>query len=241
MQEPTEQESISDNMRATELQHGTVPVEMVNAIAKLQVKENDVDDKSNVAARSWTLAEYASQPQLLGTFNSSSLPFIFVNKWSNVRNYLPKAMRNFLFTSWTVNLRFEVNSVFQEQGMDIVYVHNVPQPALQQLLGGKAFTDGGSEMDPTIWFLLPHRKIMLGENSDITVQLRWVSPFKSAFDQNSFNEDGDSDYEMNTCIYKNWIPVQTATGVTPMRTVRVWLWLSDLKYSGYLPNNNDNF
>lgn len=241
MQEPTEQESISDTMRATELQHGTVPVEMINAIAKLQVKENDIDDKSNVAASPWTLAQFASQPQLIGTYDSVSLPFVFVNKWSNVKSYLPKALKNFLFTSWTVNLRFEVVSVFQEQGMDVVYVHNAPQPALQQLLGGNTFANNGSEFGPDIWFLLPHRKIMLGENSDITVQLKWVSPFKSAFDQNEFAEDADSDYEMNTCIYKNWIPVQTATGVTPARRVRVWMWLTDLQYSGYAPIDNDNF
>lgn len=241
MQEPTEQQSISDTMRATEIQHGTVPVEMINAIAKLEVKENDTDDKSNISAPLWTLAEFASQPQLLGTFNSVSLPFVFVNKWSTVRNLMPKVMKNFIFSSWTVNLRFEINSVFQEQGMDVVYVHNVPQPALQQLLGGNQFKNGGTEFDSDIWFLLPHRKIMLGENSDITVQLKWVSPFKSSFYSEENYNVKDIDYEMNTCIYKNWIPVQTATGVTPARTVRVWFWLTDLKYSAYLPGNDDNF
>lgn len=241
MQEPTEQEAISDTMRATELQHGTVPVEMVNAIAKLNVKENDVDDKSNVAAPLWSLEEYASQPQYLGTFNSSSLPFTFQNSWSNVRKYFPKALNNFLFTSWTVNIRFEVNSVFQEQGMDVVHISNAPRDALRQLLGRYGFSKGAEEFNDSIWYLTPHRKIMLGENSDLTVKLRWTSPFKAAFDQNNFTEDADSDYFMNEVVYRNWIPIETATGVTPARSVRVWMWLSDLQYSGYIPKDAGNF
>lgn len=241
MQEPTEQESISDKMRATELQHGTIPVEMVNAIAKLQVKENDTDDKSNVAAMPWTIQQYASQPQLIGTYNSTSLPFIFPNKWSNIRNYLPKTLKNFLFKSWTLNLRFEVNSVFQEQGMDVVYIHNVPQAALQQLLGSKTFDQNGAEFASNTFYLLPHRLVMLGENSDFTVSMRWTSPFKMGFDQSDFSEDAEIDYEMNTCIYKNWFPIQTASGVTSTRTVRVWMWLTDLEYSGYSPLDANNF
>lgn len=241
MQEPTEQESISDNMRATELQHGTIPIEMTNAIAKLEIKENNEDDRSNVIARPWSLKDYASQPQLIGTFNSASLPFVFNNTWSNVRTYLPKSMRNFLFKSWVVNLRFEVLSVFQEQGMDVCFVHNAPQKILRQILGRYSFAEGGGEFGESLFFLLPHRKIMLGENSDLTVQLRWLSPFKMGFDQTEFTEDADSDYHMNTVVYKNWIPITTATGVTQTRTVRVWLWFSDLEYSGYNPVDNDNF
>lgn len=243
MQEPTENEAIEETHRATELQHGTVSVEMTNAIAKMTIKPNARDNLGNIISNPWTVADFASQPQLIGNFDSSSLPWVFENTWVNVRNLFPKVLNNFKFWSWTLNFRFEINSIFQEQGMDVIYISNVPNSLYSFYLGKNGISDQNTHQTlPTAtWWQLPHRKITLGENSDHHVALKWNSPFKMGFQQDEFRTQGTNDYFMNAVVYRNFIPIEVAQGVTIARTVRIWAYLTDLEYSAYEPSDVNNF
>jgi len=89
----------------------------------------------------------------------------------------------------------------------------------------------------------------MGEDQDVKVGLNWVSPFKSSmknFDPNikfntapaanvtTFNDD----YDMGTLRVHVPIKMRVSTGVKDTLTIRVYTWLSDLEYSGYLPTDS---
>ncbi|ULG21219.1 putative capsid protein [Anoplolepis gracilipes virus 3] len=96
---------------------------------------------------------------------------------------------------------------------------------------------------------LPHVHVMLGENQDVECTFDWLSPFKSSFTRikpfnpnyvfgDKYQDPNDPLYDMGFVYLVNTIPLTTASGVTPHATVRIWSHLTDVEYSGYVPQDN---
>lgn len=238
MEQPPEGLKVTTDSRAKELDHGENPVEMTNAIAKLQIKPNARDSTLGISAQKWAFEQYWQQKQLLATLTDISLrdtPFQYANTWINVNTRFFRTLGTlFRVKSWKLHLKFEVVSNFQEQGLDIVYFTNCPGPDAEML--ALNVTDATLPIE-AVW-QLPHRKIMLGEQTTVDAALEWISPFKGAFDDSDFRPSQNViSYHMGTIFYRNIIPRQVATGVTASRTVRVYGYLSNVEYAGYAPQD----
>lgn len=241
MQVPNETSKNEDDSRAKQIQHGTHLITATNAVAKLPMKINDLDSKLGISAQKWSIEQFVGQKQLLATLDESVLakgPWRFLHSWKNVLSFFGTYAPLFRNWSWKTHLRFEIQSIFQEQGMDFIYFSNCDYPGvLQELFGVKIEVD---ELPLRSIWQLPHRKIILGENVDVEFDLDWISPYKGAFDDNAYDKGtGLTDnYSMGTIVYRNIEPIQVATGVAKTRNVRVWISFGEIDYSGYAPTTN---
>lgn len=235
MEQPVEITKNTSDSRATEIEHDDTPVTMTNAISKLTLKPNARDTTLGISAQKWSFEQFFSQKKLLGTITQSSLPWTYTNTWSNVNDFHFRGLGTLFRTkSWKLHFRFEIISNFQEQGMDMIYFCNVSQAeVLNEIFTGPNVV-GVFDL-ATVW-QLPHRKIMLGEETTVDVELNWISPFKGQFDDRDLTPAGDNiPYHMGTLVYRNMVPRTVATGVTASRQVRIYSWVSDVEYSGYAP------
>lgn len=241
MQVPNETAKNEDDSRAKQLQHGTHLIAATNVVAKLPAKINDMDVKLGISAQKWSIEQYVGQKQLLALLDESSLskqPFIWRHTWQNVLEYFGYLEPLFRNWSWKTHLRFEVQSIFQEQGMDMIYFSNCDNSSVLQELFGTVL-DVGQLSLRSIW-QLPHRKIILGENVDVEFDLDWISPYKGAFNDNDYagSKNLINNYSMGAIVYRNIEEIQVATGVAKTRNVRIWISFSEIDYSGYGPNSN---
>lgn len=95
---------------------------------------------------------------------------------------------------------------------------------------------------------LPHTLLMLGENQDVSCTLNWLSPFKSTFiDPNPSDPDSITGfavkpfsnpyYDMGFVYVTIPVPMTISSGVDPNCTLRIWSQLTDVEYSGYIPDD----
>lgn len=237
MEQPAEINKHTNESRATEIEHDDNPVMMTNAIAKLSIKPNARDATLGISAQKWSFEQFFSQKKLLATITQANLPWTYAHTWQNVNNFHFRNLGTIFRTkSWKLHFRFEIISNFQEQGMDMIYFTNIAQSeVLAEIFNGPSVA--GSFPLEAIW-QLPHRKIMLGEETTADVELNWISPFKGQFDDRDLSPSGENiPYHMGTLVYRNVIPRTVATGVTASRQVRIYSWLSDVEYSGYSPQD----
>lgn len=242
MQVSNETMKNEDDSRAKQIQHGTHLIQATNVVAKLPMKINDIDSKLGISAQKWSIEQYVGQKQLLASLSNVSLeaqPYQWKHSWKNVRTLLGKFAPLFRNWTWKTHLRFEIQSIFQEQGMDMIYFSNCDYPGVIRELFGSDIEVYNLPL-ASIW-QLPHRKIILGENVDVEFDLNWISPYKGAFDDNSYN-NGDGtlpdDYSMGSIVYRNIEPIKVATGVAKTRNVRIWISFGNIEYSGYNPTQN---
>ena len=82
---------------------------------------------------------------------------------------------------------------------------------------------------------------------DVHVGLKWVSPFKSSIMEDYYypgtTPTADSstaldDYDMGSMQIYAPFKMETAQGVNPDMTVRVWSYLTDVDYSGYVVDDS---
>lgn len=243
MQEPTTQQTIETSSRAKEIDHGTLVLPMENIILGLASKPGPrIDDQSSVSANPWSFSELVSQKKLIGTYTitpdtkSNEIIWQFQHSWKNVFDLHFRTLQNlFTYKSWTINFHFQFRSNFQQVGMATLAFLNLPKLAINYYINPQQ-----DITEPILWFQLPHRKIMMGEDQDVTVSLKWISPWKSSFDMASYSgwhPAADETYDMGSLYLFAPFPMEVATGVDPTMTVRIWSSLSDLDYSGYAPRD----
>nr|UMO75639.1 MAG: putative capsid protein 1 [Polycipiviridae sp.] len=95
----------------------------------------------------------------------------------------------------------------------------------------------------------PHTLLMLGENQDVQCTLNWLTPYKSTFMNvnpypeesilsDSIPEISNPYYDMGFVYVTIPVPMTIAPGVDPNCTLRVWSHLTDVEYSGYIPDDS---
>lgn len=98
-------------------------------------------------------------------------------------------------------------------------------------------------------YQLPHTLVFMGEDQDVPVSLNWLSPFKASmqdFDPNASFDPTQSgsvatfgnDYDMGTLRVHVPVKMRVSTGVIDKLTIRVYTWLDNIEYSGYVPNDS---
>ena len=103
-------------------------------------------------------------------------------------------------------------------------------------------------------YQLPHTLVFMGEDQDVNVKLEWLSPYKASIDSWNYKKDFNpktplpggkvgpttynNDYDMGTLRLHVPVPMRVSTGVTDTLTVRVYTWLDNLEYSGYVPTDS---
>lgn len=271
MSQPTESQKIDDTSRAKEIDHGTIPVSMTNAILGLPTKPgNQFDDRSSIAATKWTYDQLAGQRQLITTLQVTNTTdtlkpvFVFPFTWNQInKQFFNSLGKLFYFKSFKLNFCFQMRSNFQQVGMMAISYSNYPFSAVPYLFGNKANTpytpatsgDGTEMFYPKIMdryftteldslkaiYQLPHTLYMMGEDQDIPVSINWLSPFKAGFKNNEPKGGAawyyTNDYDMGNLRLHVPIKMNTAPGVNTNLTVRIWGWISDIEYSGYVPDD----
>lgn len=272
MNQPIESQKIDTNSRAKEIDHGTIPETMTNAILGLPTKPgNQFDDRSSISATKWTFDQLAGQKQLITTLtinkgtDTTKPIFLFRNSWNQINHtFFNSLAKLFYFKSFKLNFAFQFRSNFQQVGMMTISYVNYPLSSIPYIFGSKAdtpytplTTSNGQEMfwpqilsryfsNPTdslkAIYQLPHTLVMMGEDQDVTVSLNWLSPFKAGFDNpNTLSTDATyyiNDYDMGFIRLHAPIKMATAPGVSDSLTVRIYGWISDLQYSGYVPTDS---
>lgn len=239
--EPLQEQQTTEKSRATEIDTGALPLSMdgvLFGLPKPVVRDSDV---GSAVSQPWSYGDLVSQKKLLTTLRVTTdvKPgrepiWHFRNTWRNVyETHFRNLEELFMLKSWTLNFLFEFRSNFQQVGQFNLVYTNIPKP-LQPYLVGDEF---GSYLIQT---QLPHQKIFMGEDTNTTVQLKWLSPFKSGiyFDKYLTGIPSDyssvtDDYDMGTLYLYVPFPMQVATNVDPSMTVRIWTYLSDVDYAGY--------
>nr|UMO75663.1 MAG: putative capsid protein 1 [Polycipiviridae sp.] len=214
MIEPTEQQKIDTNSRAKEIDHGTVPVPMSNAILGMPTKPgNQFDDRSSIKAMKWTFDQLVGQKQLIDTITINKQTdtlkpaFLFRNSWNQINSrFFNNLASLFYLKSFKLNFGFQFRSNFQQVGMMALSYCNYPTDSIPYLFGDyqlpavltKTAVSNHAYDWPAILdiyktgmldtmraiYQLPHVFVMMGEDQDVPISINWVSPFKAGFHDN---------------------------------------------------------
>ncbi|UHR49690.1 MAG: hypothetical protein GuPV2_gp1 [Guiyang polycipivirus 2] len=231
--------------RAKEIDTGAIPLPMSNVLLGLPVKPTtqDLTDRSSVSTKNWDWKDIVSQKRLVADIEITSASkgriWSFGNNWQNVQTSIFGNLEPvFTLKSWTINFEFEFRSNFQQVGQSCIFYSNLPANMLSYHFNLASLNPHPFD-DYSIMTQLPHRKVPMGEDVNVTVSLKWLSPFKSAFGTSSYdiiNYDTSS-YDMGTLYLAVPFPMQFAMNVTPNNSVRIWAYLSDVTYGGYAPSD----
>lgn len=196
-----------------------------------------------------------SQEKLVGVVTISTSTKADEPVWSFENTYLrvkelhfPK-QNLFRLTSWNLHFRFEFRSNFQQVGMALIYQHNYPHDAMSYMLGKSAPT----KLSAKLAMQLPHLKVALGENFDAEAVMKWNLPFHALSSDQAKGgnylwkipeEDKYSAFlrmepSMGSIHLAVPVQMQVSAGVTPEMTVRIWSWLTDVKFAAYQPDETN--
>lgn len=248
--EPTENQKISIDSRAKEIDTGAIPLSMSNVILGLPVKPEPPVLSDSVSARPWTWAELVSQKQLVTTIAISpstkeDVPlWEYNNSWRSIINskfFMSEIGELYVIRRWDLNLLFEFRSNFQQVGM-MSLVHSNCPPALEGYFFPSSRT--ASIHDFAIQTQLPHRLIPMGEDVDVSVCLKWNASYLSSFERKYYSMDWlqnteyhqeQDDYQMGILRLYAPFKMETSNGVDNQMTVRIWAYLTNLQYAAYAP------
>lgn len=253
--EPSEAQQNIETSRAKEIDTGAFPLPLSNVLLGLPVK---VDPTAVVSmgsvSRPWTYSELVEQKQLLVDIKvdttSKDKIWRFDNTWINVlQTHFGNLDVRKLFglKSWNLNFEFEFRSNFQQVGQFCLFYSNLPKTLENYFFRN---ISSNASFDPfadyTIQTQLPHRKIPMGEDINVSVLLKWNSPHSASFGLDMYNDKGDLDdgtvdtpfYDFGSLNLYVPFPMQVSTGVNPVLSVRIWTYLSDFAYSAYNPKDS---
>lgn len=249
LMEPTETEKPTTESRAFSDESGATPLTMESSIAQLpRMIDPMASHHQDSSHSSWNLTELLSQKRLIGTFPVSSSHTTGTKIWSFRHTYANVAAIFFtnrideLFSlfSWKINFVLEFRSNFQQVGQVLVTQHHIPKAIIPFLTGLDEDTITKRYFYMT---MLPHVKVPLGEDTDVNVTMDWNSPMgapatrKNAYEQ--YGQDATpwtpSSYDMGSLYVTVGAQMQIAPKVNPNAYVRVWAYLTDLKYAAYTP------
>lgn len=245
--EPTGNSINSIDSRAKEIDTGAIPVPMSNVILGLPSKPGSDPPSASVSAASWSWEQLLGQKRLLTVLSvtpstDKTKPlWEFNHSWRNVifsKFFNNQMGRLFSMRSWDMNFLFEFRSNFQQVGM-LSIVHSNCPPALEEF-----FFPGGGVHAFEIQTQLPHRLVMMGEDVDVSVCLKWNSAFLSSFSDDLYPNNVVThemsyvdDYQMGILRLYAPFPMEVSTGVDANMSIRVWAYLTNIKYAGYTPSD----
>lgn len=256
--EPGQQGKNEEHARAKEIDTGAFPLQMSNVVLGLPYKPDPTAVLHGTAkTRPWSYGDLVSQHKLLAdltisagnsnTAGTSGRVWHFRNTWRNVVNthFGLNFKKLFGLKSWTVNFRFQFRSNFQQVGQSLISYTNIPA----QLWDYHGLTTEARSLfdigDYMVHTQFPHRKIAMGEDVDVEVALRWLSPFEASFGTDVYDYEGDGvknswseGYDMGTLFLSVPFSMEVATGVDPSMSVRIWSWLTDITYAAYTPEDS---
>lgn len=235
--------------RAKEIDDGVPPSSMENAILGLPYKPNsEIIDENSAVSQKWSFQDIISQKKLVADIpvdtSTTGVIWEYRNTWSNViKNHFRNLKDLFLLKSWNLAFVFEFRSNFQQVGQFLVSYSNCPRPLVDLLVTEGDFAKYELQTQ------LPHRKIFMGEDQNLIVQLKWNSPHKSSIYSilmdyaNTVDETGEipyipDDYDMGFIQLSVPFKMEVAAGVISTMNVRIWSYLTDLQYSGYTPSDS---
>lgn len=228
---------------AKEIDTGAIPLPLSNVLFGLPYKPDPAtNDISGIKSDTWDYGKLISQKKLLATITikkeTSGSVWSFWCTWKNVVD-LHIGDRNkhlFLMRHWDLKFLFEFRSNFQQVGQSIVFFSNCPAHAARFL-----------RYDYENYYTatqLPHVKVNMGEDIDIPVSIKWNSPLKGELSDDFEYKTADQTsngffgYDMGTLHLAVPWPMETAEGVWPEMTVRIWSWLDATSYGGYNPTDD---
>ena len=247
--DPIQTTQNSEQSRAKALGTGEQPLPQGNVLLGLPSKPtpSPLTDISAISAPAWNYTDLISQKRVMADvtigLTTSGIVWSFHNDWKTVCETFIKTLDPlFVMKSWTINFEFNVQSNFQQLGQIVVFYTNIPQ-----LLESYHFnlTTPADATDPALNYLfqtqMPHIKFPMGQDSKGIFELKWLSPLKASFGSAAFNARNSADvpnYDMGTlCMAVPW-PMEVSTGVSPQLSVRIYGYLTDVTYGGYIPNDN---
>lgn len=250
--EPIQNQTVNtETGRAKQIDTGATPLSLSNVLLGLPTKPTTIveGDRTGVSAKSWAYQDLIGQWRLMSdilvTPSSQGIIWQLQNSWHNILSNLVRTPMNKLFClkSWTLNIKFQFQTSFQQLGQFVVFYSNLPQSMISYHFNLKSKTDPNPFENYMVQTQLPHTKIPMGECCDVDAKISWNSPFKSGFGVDAYNyvdttDQVDTLYDMGTLYLAIPWKMQVATGVTPSASVRIWASLSDITYSGYAPNDN---
>lgn len=194
------------------------------------------------------------QEKLVGTYmitpnTPTNVPvWSFRHTASNVLNmHLRSMSKLFRLSSWTIHFKFEFRSNFQQVGQCLVVQHNMPLELLWYILG-KDEEDVAADViydSYRYMTLLPHTKVAMGEDIDVTATLNWNIPLEGCYALEAGYVWPSQDtskvvaepIELGEIFVIAPIKMEIANGVTPNMSVRIWSRLSNLKLAAYDPTD----
>lgn len=250
--EQGQQGKYEEHARAKEIDTGAFPLLMSNVVLGLPYKPDPTASLHQTAStRTWSYGDLVSQYKLIADLNVSNTTedylWHFQNTWKNVvdLHFGSRFKQLFGIKSWTLNFKFQFRSNFQQVGQFLISYTNIPAllwdyHGLHQT--GSNLWDIGDYLFHT---QLPHRKIAMGEDIDIDVSLKWLSPFMGSFgtdmyaeQENGWSASQHYGYDMGTLFLRVPWKMEVASNVDANMTVRVWSWLSDITYGAYSPTDS---
>lgn len=248
--EPSETQQNTVRSRAKEIDTGAVPLPLSNVLLGLPRKNDPIALlTTGSVTQDWKYAELVSQKQLLSDLkvdiNTKDKLWVFENNWLNVlQTHFGNidVRKMFGLKRWTLNFDFEFRSNFQQVGQFCLFYSNLPKTCENYFFRNiSSMANFDPFKDYTIQTQLPHRKIPMGEDVDISVALEWDCPHSASFGVDMYGTKGDVDdgtidtpfYDFGKlCLYVPW-PMEVSTGVSSTMSVRIWTYLSNFKYGAY--------
>lgn len=248
--EPTETEKPTIETRAFSDESGATPLTMEDSVAQIPRQIDPMaSHHEDSSFKSWSLNELLSQKRLIGTYpitssqKNGTMIYQFRHTYENVASIFLQNDANLIFscTSWKLHFRMEFRSNFQQVGQVLVSQHCIPAGMLTYLL---SMGDPG-DFPKSYYYMtmIPHVKVPLGEDTDVEVTMDWNAPTGSTPSRRDAYLNPSTtelqiypiQYDMGSLYVTVGQQMQIAEKVNPNAYVRVWAYLTDLKYGAYTP------
>lgn len=255
--EPTENEKSEIRARATEIDTGALPLSLgsVPMMSSLSLDPSR-PFHGNATAPQWNYSELLSQRKLVGTFpitTSSAdghVVWSFRHTFANVIEMHMRTLKNlFHLYSWKLHFSFQFRSNFQQVGQILIVQHHIPRNLFKFLTSYDRLEDSYQ-----LCTMLPHVKVAMGEDVDVEAEMVWNAPVSGSFGYangyemkswsmgyGGYDDARDieySSYDMGSIAVIVGKQMEVALSVNPQMTVRIWSYLSDLKYGAYCPEDH---
>lgn len=223
--------------RAKEIDTGAIPLPFSNVLFGLPYKPDPAtNDTRGISAPKWDYGDLISQKKLVTTLSintdSEGEIWSFWNTWQNVVDlHVGSLKRIMMMRHWDLNFLFEIRSNFQQVGQLVILYSNAPKHAAQ-------FLRPNWQIRYANQCQLPHIKVLMGEDVDVPLTIKWNSPLKGETDSEFESSDSgyaySPGYDMGEIKLLVPFKMQVAKDVWPTMSVRIWSWLSSTTYGGYM-------
>lgn len=203
--------------------------------------------RSLIDAQSWDFGQIFGVKRHVTTITldqtMSGVIYSFNNTVSNVRNLFSNIdiSEYFKYVRYNVVFELEVQSHFQQQGALIAQVLPFAYSTAQNTVTEKALINMGfsyfNQDSRTVDTIFPHDFITLGHSGNYKVVLPWLcnrNMLPTALQSTSSISSLFSGYYMNSFVLRVFEPLLVVANAVNVCSIRIWVHLENLQYSGYL-------